>query len=696
VNRFIRELRRREVFSTAGLYVGICWILIEVSSVILPTFEAPEWILRAIIIVAVVGFPVMLVLAWVYDFTTHGIEVQPEATDTVVAPIGSRKMDVLVIGVLAVALVISVYLNVTGGPDVVEEPDPVSVLIADFDNQTGNPLFDGSLEQALNIGIEGAAFITSYPRTNALSQAKSLELGDALDEETARLVSVRQDVRMVLAGSIAGDGDRFDLTLRAVDPTGGEVIAEADANAKDSADVLSAINSLAADIRKELGEDSLDLDQLESGETVTATSLAAIKAYTTAQNLARAGQDEEAITFYQQAVAEDPDFARAYSGWGLSAHKIGRPSESDAQWQKALSLLDRMTERERYRTLGLYYTVVSLNYDTAIENYQKLVEKFPADGAGNNNLAILYTFTAQYERALQQSVKLLEIYPGRQLYRGNHAQYAIYASDIVAAAAEAQKVLAEDPSFFKSYMIMAIVSLHDGDTAAAIRFYERMAESGVRGASLANIGLADIALFEGRFDDAIAILQEGIAIDQSENNERGVGTKTVALAQARIASGDVAGGLQMIDDLAATRGDGQLVPSAEIYAAARQFDDSFRIAEQYRKQLRPTARAYANLIDGMNAIHQEEYVLAIESLRKALDYADLWIVRYYLAQAYLGAGYPAEASAEFDSLISRRSEAAGMFFDDVPTWRYTALLNEWKEKAGTAISNMSASVSNQK
>jgi hypothetical protein len=63
----------------------------------------------------------------------------------------------------------------------------------------------------------------------------------------------------------------------------------------------------------------------------------------------------------------------------------------------------------------------------------------------------------------------------------------------------------------------------------------------------------------------------------------------------------------------------------------------------------------------------------------------------YLGQAYLGAGYPAEASAEFDSLIERRSETAGMFFDDVPTWRYTASLNEWKEKAGAAISNMTAS-----
>ena len=564
MNRFIRELRRREVFRTAGLYVGICWILIEASSVLLPTFDAPEWVLKGVIIAAVVGFPIMLVLAWIYDISSRGIEVQADATDTIVAPIGSRKMDFVAIGILSVALILSLYMNVTSGPAVVEEPDLISVLIADFDNQTGNPLFDGSLEQALNIGIEGAAFITSYQRANALSQAQSLDLGDVLDEETARLVSVRQDVRMVLAGTIAANGDRFDLTLRAVKPVAGEVVAEADARAGRSAEVLVAINALAADIRKELGDSSEDLERLEAGESITASSLEAIKAYTTAQNLARAGQDEEAITYYQQAVAEDPEFARAYSGWGLSAHKIGRSEEADEQWQKALSLLDRMTERERYRTLGLYYTVVSLNYDTAIENYQQLVEKFPADGAGNNNLAILYIFTAQYDKALAQSEKLLKIYPGRTLYHGNHAQYAVYAGDMVTAAAEAQRVLAEDPDFFKSYMIMALVSLYDNHTENAIAQYERRAETGVRGESLANIGLADIALFEGRYADAIELLTAGIEKDRSENNTRGVGTKMVALAQAQIAMGDTAEGVQTIVDLAATRGDGQGLPSAEI------------------------------------------------------------------------------------------------------------------------------------
>lgn len=688
MHKLIRELRRREVFRTAGLYVGVCWIVIEVASVLLPTFDAPEWLMRAIVIVAVVGFPVTIVLAWIYDVSEQGIVVQGEATDTVVVPIGGRKADFFVIGLLSVALMISVYLNISSGPAETKIPDPVSLLIADFDNQTGNPLFDGSVEQALALGVEGASFVTAYRRDRALAQARSLDLGETLNEETARLVAVRQDVQMVLAGSIAQDGQRFNLLIKAVDPASGELITTSEARADSAADVLFAVNELAAGVRKALGEDSLDLDRLADGETVTAGSIEAMKFYATAQDLARAGQDELAIEQYAMAIEEDPDMARAYSGWGLSAHKIGRPDEARQQWESALALLDRMTERERYRTLGLYYTVVSLDYAEAIANYEQLVEKFPSDGAGNNNLAILYTFTAQYDRALAQSEKLLEIYPGRTLYHGNHAQYAIYAGDIETARSEAQKVIADDPTFFKSYMILAIAALFDQDSEGAKDFYARMAETGVRGQSLANIGLADIALSEARFDDAIAILNEGIVADEAEENTRGLGTKTVALAQAHIGLGDPANALAILGRLENQQGDGQLIPSAEIYASLGQHDRAFQIAEQYRQQLRPTARAYARLIDGINAYYQGEYVMAIESLRAALEYADLWIVRYYLGRAYIGAGHAPAAIMAFETCIERRSEAAGMFFDDVPTWRYTASLNDWRKKAHDALDEL--------
>ena len=121
MQRLIKELRRREVFRTAGLYVGVSWILIEGASVMLPAFDAPEWALRAVILVAIIGLPVVIVLAWFYDVTESGIEVQADPTDTVILPFGKGRRDFAVMAVLVVALTFSVFLNIKGSGSVVVE-----------------------------------------------------------------------------------------------------------------------------------------------------------------------------------------------------------------------------------------------------------------------------------------------------------------------------------------------------------------------------------------------------------------------------------------------------------------------------------------------------------------------------------------------------------------------------------------------
>ena len=223
INRFFNELRRREVFRAVGLYVGVAWILIEAASVLLPTFDGPDWVLRALIIVAVIGFPVTVVLAWIYDISAEGIAVQADPTDTVVVPFGGRRLDFVVIGVLTVALVFSVYLNLSSELADAEPPEPISVLIADFDNRTGMDLFDGLLEQALKIGIESAPHITAYNRNSARTLASQLRPETTiLDPAIASLVAVREGVKIVLAGSIESSGSGFNLQVEGLDPTEGK------------------------------------------------------------------------------------------------------------------------------------------------------------------------------------------------------------------------------------------------------------------------------------------------------------------------------------------------------------------------------------------------------------------------------------------------------------------------------------------
>ena len=115
--------------------------------------------------------------------------------------------DFVAIGVLSIALAVSVYLNVTDRPEPVEEVKLLSVLIADFDNQTGQSMFDGLLEQALNVGIESAPHITAYQRNDARGLADRLQPGHSgLDAAVSRLIAVREGIDLILTGSIEADG----------------------------------------------------------------------------------------------------------------------------------------------------------------------------------------------------------------------------------------------------------------------------------------------------------------------------------------------------------------------------------------------------------------------------------------------------------------------------------------------------------
>jgi tetratricopeptide (TPR) repeat protein len=696
MNRFIRELRRREVFRTAGLYIGVCWILIEASSVMLPTFDAPEWILRWIIIGAVVGFPIMLVLAWIYDVTARGIEVQPDATDTVIAPIGSRKMDFVVIGVLSVALVFSVYMNITAGPSVVEEPDPVSVLIADFDNQTGNPLFDGLLEQAFIIGIESAPHITSYQRNEALKIAGIVQPGaEALDATVSRLVAVREGIQLVLSGVIAAAGSGFELQVVGVDPKTSEPVFDVDSEAASSEAVLQALGELSRDVREELGDTTLEQSAGPKSETFTAASLEAAKAYTNAQQLAFEGRLEDAVEHYRVASELDPNFGRAFSSWALAEFKLGRTEEATELWEKALSLMETMTERERLRTLGLYYASVTRNYESAVQTFRELAEKYPADTAGHNNYAVSAFQTLDFETATEAGRRLLDIYPGSDLYRSNFALYAMYAGEFEAAATVAQDLIKDNPGYGTSYLPVAIAHLAAGEYDAARAAYEAMAnaETSEHKASLATLGLADIAIFQGDFSSAEELLWDGIEKDIDADNRRAAAVKYVALAESFSASGDHAAAVSAAREaLALSTSNAVQVSAAQVLLDAGEIDAARQIGAELGGKLQPQSRAFGRMLEGSIARIEGDYVNAVDLQRSAIELADLWLIRFELGRTFLEAEFYAEALSEFGACEERVGEASAVFLDDQPTWRRLASLPYWSARAQQGLGMHTSSI----
>jgi tetratricopeptide (TPR) repeat protein/tRNA A-37 threonylcarbamoyl transferase component Bud32 len=558
---------------------------------------------------------------------------------------------------------------------------PLPVLIVDFDNRAGDSVFDGALEQALSIALEGAPFITAFPRRDAAALVRDLKLGSHLDEASGRLLASREGIPVVLAGAIERTGSGYTIALRAVTPEKPEPLTVAETTAADKAQVLGAVERAAQHVRTALGDTTVKLDGALA-ETFTTASLEAVRAYTVAQDLSFNQRDPEAVVQYREALRHDAEFGRAYSGLGASLLRLGQREEAQKNWDEALRRSDRMTDREKLRTFGGYYLGIARNYDKAIETYEELVAKFPSDSAGYNNLAIAHFSRLNFAKALEYGRKAIEIYPKGYKLRSNYALYAMYAGDFRTAATFAQALIKEDPKIDVPYLPLAMEALASSDSPRALQAYRQAADAGEAGASLSAIGIADVAIYEGRNDDAIAALPSAVARDESQGNTLGAAAKLVALGEAHAARREpVAAATALARARTLSDQDYVLVPAARLAVAAGRLDEARAIAVSLAGRLQAQSRAYSKLIDAEIAMSARQYPAAIDALHAAQKLADLWLVRFTLGLAYFQRGDYPEAVSEFAKARERRGEATAIYLDDLPTFRHYASLPYWFGRA---------------
>ena len=326
------------------------------------------------------------------------------------------------------------------------------------------------------------------------------------------------------------------------------------------------------------------------------------------------------------------------------------------------------------------------NADKSIENYEKLVSLYPADQAGHNNLAIAYFATLRFPDALREGRRAIELYPKSVKFRTNYALYAMYASDFRSAADAARAIVKEDPAFVAAYLPIAIGALAADDPAAATKVYTDVAATGSEGASVAAIGLADIALFQQRYTDAVTMLVPAIEADRKNKNAVGAAAKTIALAEAHSALGRTAQAFKAVDEaLAFSREDATVVPAARILLRGGADDRVLGLIRELSERLAPQSRAYARILEAERAMATGRAGEAMDALAAAKKLADLWLGRLVSGMAYETFGHQVEARDELETCARRLGEASALFLDDVPTFRYAAVLREWQKRvAATA------------
>jgi tetratricopeptide (TPR) repeat protein len=572
---------------------------------------------------------------------------------------------------------------------------PITLLIADFDNKTGDSVFDGTLEPMLGVALEGAPFISAYNRDQAKKVASRLRPGATrMDGRLAQLVAVREGVYAVVAGSIVQGESGYNLDVTTIDPaTGNSIVKQEQIHASNKQDVLAATGKVAERIRKGLGDTTPASAEQSAEETYTAASLEAAHAYAVAQDLGHAGKWSEAIKAFGQAVQLDPDMGRAYAGMAVMYANLGKRQDAERNYQLAMKRIGRMTDREKYRTRSGYYLLMR-NQSKAIDELNALVKQYPADTAGHANLALASFYQRDMNKALEEQRRAVAIIPHSVQQRGNLSMYALYAGDFDTAAKEAHQVLEENPKFEEGVRTLALAKLAGGHVEEAKQEYAKLQAISPRGASMAATGLADLALYEGRLTEAVGILEKRIAADLAAKDSDSAADGLAALALTQIALRKTSEAVATAGKAVAISKEGAvLFRAAQVFVAAGQEARALQLVAPLGRRLESEPQIYAKLIAGEAQLKKANAREALGLFQEAQKLSDTWLGRFALGRAYLDAGMFIEASSEFDICLNRRGEATSVFLDDIPSYHLLPAVYYYQGRAGEGLHSQGAAES---
>jgi eukaryotic-like serine/threonine-protein kinase len=280
--------------------------------------------------------------------------------------------------------------------------DKDTIVLADFNNRTGDPLFDDTLRQALAIELEQSPVLNvlSDQKMNATLKLMNLKPGERITLEVAREVCQRTNSKALLQGSISSLGSVYLIGLKAVNCQTGDSLGSAETEADGREKVVKALSKVSDTLRTKLGESLAPVEKHGKPlDEATTSSLEALQAYTQGTRTAREQGDQDALPYLQRAVQLDPNFARAYAALGASYMALEQPGLAIPNYTKAFELRDRVSERERLYIEGMYYLNVTGQLEKAAQIFREHVQAFPNDSDAHGWLGFTYYTLGQWDKS---------------------------------------------------------------------------------------------------------------------------------------------------------------------------------------------------------------------------------------------------------------------------------------------------------
>jgi serine/threonine protein kinase/tetratricopeptide (TPR) repeat protein len=581
-----------------------------------------------------------------------------------------RRWAFALMAILTIALAAGVLFLHSRKAQALSERD--TIILADFANSTGNPVFDDTLKQALTVSLRQSPFLSvlSDERTGAAIRLMTRPTSTPLTPDIAREVCQRAGSKAYIAGSIAIIGNEYVLSLKAVNCQSGDTLALEQMQAARKEQVLDVLSKAATKLRTELGESLSSVQRFDTPiEQATTPSFEALKAYSLGiKNWNENGQ-VQAIPFFRQAIELDPNFAMAYSYLGVMYGILGEQSKSVENLGKAFQLRDRVTEAEKFFISSTYYLLATV--EKSIQVSEIWAQAYPRDPVPHLSSGGSYGILGQYEKAVAETRKCLGLDPDHAICGSNLIQFYALLNRLDEARATYQEAIRRNPDSEGLHAYSYGLAFLQRDTGEM----ESQANWATDKPGWADVLLSyqsDTAAFSGRLRRAREFSQR--AVESAERN----GQKETAVlwemnAALREAEFGNLGRAHEQSTSAVTTASTRGLQAVVALALARAGDPARaeKIADQLQNLFPLDTVISGYWLPSVRAsieINRHHASKAIEFLKAAapyepglvsnLEFGALLYPAYLRGQAYLLLHQGSEAAAEFQKFLDHRTLVA--------------------------------------
>jgi len=435
---------------------------------------------------------------------------------TVPAGAGTRKVwKAALLAVAVVALLVVGYFYLHRTPRLTDKD---TIVLADFANSTGDPVFDGTLRQGLAVQLEQSPFLSliSEQRVQQVLRLMGQSPDARLTPELARDLCQRTASAAVLDGSIASFGSEYVLGLRATNCHTGDILGEEQVRATGKEQVLTALDKAAAKLREKLGESAKSLQAFDTPlEQATTPSLEALQAYSLGRKTFYTKGEAAALPFLKRAVELDPNFAMAYRALAANG-SLEQPNLEAAYSRKAYELRDKVSERERFFIEASYYWYATGELEKAMPVYALWQQTYPRDYSLYVHLSEIYRSLGDLEKSLDNARECMRLEPNRANNNEDLIAAYINLNRLDEAEAASQQAVQRNLESEGLLAVRYLLAFVNGDaTRAAQTLSEAMGKPGIEDRLLA--AQSDTEAWYGRFNSARALTRR--ARESAERND---------------------------------------------------------------------------------------------------------------------------------------------------------------------------------